>query len=67
MGRNYFRIEVKIKPTKEIRMPYDKRVMDNTCDFAIIIRALVQAYGGIVLFKPRSVLIFSLCIVHTAR
>ena len=25
MGRNYFRIEVKIKPTKEIRMPYDKR------------------------------------------
>ena len=28
MHRNYFRIEVKINPGKEMRMPYDKRVIE---------------------------------------
>ena len=70
MTRNYFRIKVKINPGKEMRMPYDKRVIefpwhhspkvidtyslghfripiiDKTRDIALIIRALVQAYGG---------------------
>ena len=70
MRRNYFRIEVKINSGKEMRMPYDKRViefpwhhsprvietyplghykvpiLDKTRDIALIIRTLVQAYGG---------------------
>ena len=28
MTRSYFRIEVKINPGKEMRMPYDKRVIE---------------------------------------